>query len=99
MREILILCLGLTALRPPLYLEGDTVGEYSAATGETIDTAFIIGLQYPTQIAVSGKTIFVANEVSGGIVGEYAAATGDAINTNFITGLNYPSGLAVKGSK
>ena len=80
-------------------LEGDTVGQYDAASGDAIDTAFIVGLQYPTQIAVSDKTIFVANEVSGGIVGEYDAATGDAIKTNFITGLNYPFGLAVKASK
>jgi PKD repeat protein len=54
-------------------------------------------LNGPTGIAISGNTLFVANDGPGGTVGEYNAATGAVINASLITGLR-PLGLAVVGT-
>jgi hypothetical protein len=72
-----------------------SVGEYDATTGKAINPSFITGLSFPYGLAVSGNTLFVAND---SVVGEYDATTGKAINPSFIMGLNYPSGLALSGS-
>jgi hypothetical protein len=84
----------------------DTIGEYDATTGATINANFITGLQNPTGLAVLGNTLFVANQTSNsgspmfipGTVGEYNSTTGAAINVNFITGLSSPGGLAVSAN-
>ena len=82
-----------------------TVGEYNAATGETINANFITGLTTPTGLAVMPATplapesfLFVANHHSG-TVGKYDATTGDVIDAKFITGLDAPVGIAVESPK
>jgi hypothetical protein len=76
------------------------VSEYNIATGAAINASFIIGLNEPVALAVSGNDLFVANLVGGiaGVVGEYNATTGAAINASFVAGLDYPSGLALSGN-
>jgi len=64
----------------------NTVGEYDATTGATINASFITGLNFPIGLALSGNILFVGN--SGGTVGEYNATTGAAINASFVTGVN-----------
>jgi hypothetical protein len=74
------------------------VSEYDATTGAAINASFITGLMFPGGLAVSGNTLFVANEL-GTTVGKYDANTGAAINASFITGLKFPFGVAVKSAK
>jgi len=70
----------------------------SIATGAAINGSFIMGLNGPVGLAVSGNKLFLADFLNG-TVGEYDAKTGAAINDSFITGLTNPSGLAVKTAK
>jgi hypothetical protein len=87
-----------SAAHAQLYVsQGSTVGEYDATTGAAINANFITGLSAPVGLALSGNTLFVANNGSG-TVGEYNATTGAAINANFITGLSNPTGLALSGN-
>jgi hypothetical protein len=80
-----------------------TVGEYGAATGAPNPNFIVIpALNIPEGLAVSGNTLFVANQGAptavNGTVGEYNATTGAAINANFITGLKAPNDLAVSSN-
>src|SRR4029450_11508444 len=74
----------------------DTIGEYNATTGATINSSFISsGLNDPRGIALSGGDLFVTNAV-GNTIGEYNATTGATINSSFISsGLNVPVGIVV----
>jgi WD40 repeat protein len=74
-----------------------TVSEYNATTGAAINSKLITRLSTPSQLAIQGNSLFVANE--SGSVGKYDAATGAAINPSFITGMQFfPQGLAVQGN-
>jgi len=48
--------------------------------------ALILGLNYPTTIALSGDNLFVASPADG-TIGKYNASTGATINASFISGL------------
>src|SRR5437762_4459150 len=75
----------------------NTIGEYNATTGATINSAFISsGLSGPQGIALSGGNLFVAN-FNNGTIGEYNATTGATINPAFISGLDFPEGIALSG--
>src|SRR5438034_6098308 len=75
----------------------NTIGEYNATTGATINSSFISGLDFPTGIALFGGNLFVANS-GNNTIGEYNAATGAPINSSFISsGLNQPRGIAFSG--
>src|SRR5438034_9821006 len=77
----------------------NTIGEYNATTGATINSSFISGLDFPTGIALFGGNLFVANS-GNNTIGEYNAATGAPINSSFISsGLNQPPGIAVSARK
>ena len=73
------------------------VREYNATAGAPINSNFIMGLNGPSGLAVSGSNLLVSN-VGSGTVDEYSTTTG-AANHNFttITGLSYPANLAVSG--
>ena len=71
-----------------------TVGEYNAATGGSINSSFVSGLNGPFGLALSGNRLFVGN-YSGNSIGEYDAWTGAAINDSFISGLNAPCGIGL----
>jgi len=43
-------------------INNNTVGEYNATTGAAINASFITGLLSPQGLAISGNTLFVANE-------------------------------------
>src|SRR5438270_540903 len=80
----------------------NTVGEYNATTGATINAAFVNGqgLSTPVALTMDGNNhLFVAN-FSSNTVGEYDATTGATINAAFISGqgLNAPIALALDGN-
>jgi hypothetical protein len=76
----------------------DTIGEYDATTGATINANFVTGLIDPQRLALSGNNLFVVNGLVTPVVGEYNATTGAAINANFITTVPVPTGIAVSGN-
>src|SRR5258708_4069479 len=53
---------------------GNTIGEYNATTGATVNAALVSGLTTPTGIAVSGANLWVTNP-NNGTIGEYNATT------------------------
>ena len=78
----------------------NTVGEYDATTGATINATFINsgqGLSNPRGVALDGSDhLFVANQ--NNTVGQYNANTGATINITFINngqGVSNPSDLAL----
>jgi len=71
----------------------NTIGEYDAATGATINSSFISGLNQPVGIALSGGNLFVTNHNTN-TIGEYNATTGATINSSFISS-SEPEGIAV----
>jgi DNA-binding beta-propeller fold protein YncE len=62
-----------------------------------INADFIKELHHPLGLAVSGKTLFVANggSATAGTIGKYDATTGAVIKADFIKGLQYAYGIAV----
>jgi VPDSG-CTERM motif len=73
----------------------DSIGEYNATTGATINSALITGLNEPFGFALSGGNLFVDNS-GNSTIGEYNATTGAAINKAFISsGLDSPEGIVV----
>jgi hypothetical protein len=77
--------------------ENNTIGEYNATTGATINSSFISGLSNPAGIVLSGVDLFVTN-ASNNTIGEYNATTGATINSSFISsGLSGPEGIALSG--
>ena len=80
--------------------QSNTIGEYNAATGATIQTPFITatGNGFHT-LAVDGHNhLFESNSTS--TVGEYNATTGAAINTTFINGqgVSFRGPMALDGN-
>jgi hypothetical protein len=78
-----------------------SIGEYTTS-GATMNASLISGLDYPTGIAVSGSSLFVANYYSGnssglGTIGEYTTS-GTTVQVPLISGLNNPIGIAVSGT-
>jgi WD40 repeat protein len=71
---------------------GGGVKSYSLS-GTLQNSTLVSGLGFPSDVAVQGNDLFVA-DYSGGTVGEYNATTGAAINTHLITGLTHPFALA-----
>jgi len=76
---------------------GSSIGKYDATTGATINNNFIpwgggSGLNWPGYMAISGNSLFVANEVT---IGEYDATTGASLNVPFALNSEHPNGLAV----
>src|SRR6266496_2660730 len=63
-----------------------TVGEYDAATGATINSALVSGLNAPAGIAVSGGNLWVVQPFAG-TIGEYNATTGATVNASLVSGL------------
>jgi RHS repeat-associated protein len=90
-----------------LYVAQDgsvSVGEYNATSGAVINANYItisMGISYPTALALTGNTLFVAN-AGANTVGEYDVSNpkmGVAINADFISaGLSWPIGLAISGT-
>jgi PEP-CTERM motif len=115
MRTIATITLALAFAAPPAHarqvllvpnISNNTVGEYNAVTGATINANFINGqgLNNPDGLALDANNhLFVSNRVAPffggpplpGSVGEYDATTGATINAPFIQGLNYPHQLAL----
>jgi len=78
-----------------------TIDEYDATTGSLIKAGFILPVESPWSLAVSGNNIFVANgNVSFGDdrVSEYNATTGDLITVAVVSGLNSGLRIAVSGN-
>ena len=75
----------------------NTVGEYNAITGATVNASFISAGNFPSGIAISGSNLFVA-DYYGGTIGEYNTATGSAVNASLISGLTHPCAIAVSGT-
>src|SRR6202030_1072587 len=63
----------------------NTIGEYDATTGATINSSLVSGLNSPYGIVVYGGDIFVVN--ASGTIGEYDATTGATINSSLVSGL------------
>jgi len=74
-----------------------SISSYNAATGALINSNLISGLASPSDLAILGNHLFVANG-NGTNVGEYDAISGAPINASFITGLSSPVGVAVSGN-
>src|SRR5438046_2008011 len=75
----------------------NTIGEYNATTGATINSAFISsGLSGPQGIALSGGNLFVAN-FNNDTIGSYNISTVATINLSFAAGLSFPQGIAMSG--
>jgi streptogramin lyase len=74
----------------------NTVGEYDAATGATINSALVSGLNGPTGIAVSGGNLWVYN-LFAGTIGEYNATTGATVNASLVSGLGNTYFMALSG--
>src|SRR5205809_7405195 len=73
------LCLIPVTSRAEIFVtnsNNNTIGEYNATTGATINSSFISsGLNVPGGIALSGGNLFVAN-FSNNTIGVYNATTG-----------------------
>jgi hypothetical protein len=82
------------------YFDYNTVGEYDAVTGATINTSLITGLNAPTGITLSGSKLFVANSANGvvgaGSIGAYNL-DGTAVNAALVTGLSNPQDVTEFG--
>src|SRR5215475_12685714 len=72
----------------------NTIGAYTTS-GATVNPALISGLQFPTDIAVSGSNLFVVDGDAEAI-GLYTTS-GATVNPALIS-LNSPSGIAISGS-
>jgi uncharacterized repeat protein (TIGR03803 family) len=76
----------------------NTIGEYTS-TGETVNAALITGLNFPTDVAVSGGFLYVTSVNGGsgaGTIGQYTL-TGGTVNAALVTGLNGPADVVVSG--
>src|SRR6266446_1636064 len=72
--------------------DGNTIGEYNATSGATINSSLVSGLSDPVGIVLSGGNLFVAN-FNDGTIGEYNATTGATINASLVSGLSEPMGI------
>lgn len=93
----LALCSSLSVSRAQLFVtdqNNGTVGEYTTS-GQT-NTNALINLSFPSGIAVSGNTLFVAS--ASGTIGSYTTA-GLTNNSALVSGLSFPElGVAVSGT-
>jgi outer membrane protein assembly factor BamB len=82
--------------------DGNTIGEYNATTGATVNASLVSGLINPQGIALAGGNLFVATTNNGGFfngtIGEYNATTGATINASLVSGLNGPAYIVVRQS-
>jgi PEP-CTERM motif len=81
---------------------GNTIGEYNAVTGATINPALVNGqgMDGPAGLALGDGIFYVSNNING-TVGAYIAATGATINSAFVTssqGVASPTGILVDNS-
>src|SRR5947199_129198 len=74
---------------------GNTIGEYDATTGATVNASLVSGLNKPQGIVVSGGNLWVANN-GGNTIGEYNATTGATVNASLVS-VNGPVGLEEYG--
>ena len=74
----------------------ESIGEYNATTGATVNSSLVTGLHGRVDIAVSGTNLFVTN-VPKGSIDEYDAVTGALLTAGFVTELHGPSDIAVFG--
>jgi uncharacterized repeat protein (TIGR03803 family) len=72
----------------------NTIGEYTS-TGETVNAALITGLNFPTDVAVSGGFLYVTS-AGAGTIGKYTL-TGGTVNAALVTGLNGPADVVESG--
>ena len=97
-----VLLLGLSASpaqgQPVLFVVNggnNTVGEYDATTGATINATFISGqgLNDPFAAVLGGDNHLLISNSNNNTVGEYDAITGATINATFVNGqgLNGPA--------
>ena len=96
---------GIAVLGSYLFVTNEsanTIGEYSAIDGSTINASFISsGLNGPWALAASGSNLFVTNSGGGGagagFVNEYTISGGalSASTLGLISGLTAPEGIAV----
>jgi streptogramin lyase len=70
----------------------NSIGEYDALTGATINAALVTGLNQPTGLAISGSHLYIANS-GDGTIGQYNL-DGTAVNPALITGLDNPLDIA-----
>jgi hypothetical protein len=79
-------------------LDLNTVGVYNATTDLSELTiggpCFLPGLSVPIGLALSGETLFVAEQF-----GTVIKDAGVILSPNFITGLTYPTALAVRSAQ
>jgi len=97
-----MVCLGLsTSSAQILYVTNgspDSISEYNATTGTSIDPSFITGLGFGASVAVSGSDLYVAQSSNGSTIGEYNAVTGALMSSSFVSGLQDPEGMTVSGT-
>jgi hypothetical protein len=74
-----------------------TIGEYNAATGNSVQVPLVNGLADPTSLAISGNDNFVTN-YSNGTVDEFTTSGSSVGSSPLISGLNRPTGVVVSGS-
>jgi hypothetical protein len=75
---------------------GESIGEYNAITGATVNSSLVTGLHGRVDVAVSGTNLFVTN-VPKGSIDEYDAVTGELLKAGFVTELHGASDIAVFG--
>jgi hypothetical protein len=76
---------------------GFNVNVYDFATGAVVHNNFIAGGPIIQGVAVSGNTLFAANQVNNS-VGAYDPSTGATINVNFLGAVPQPLGLTLSGN-
>ena len=77
-------------------ISNNTVSEYDATSGATINATFVVGsqgLSGPFGLAVDGSNHLFVTNTGNNTVGEYDATTGATINAAFVTGLQLPQDL------
>lgn len=79
--------------QPPDGPSNGTVSVYNAATGATITTSLISGLDYPQGLALSGTNLWV---VTGSQLNDYNATTGAPLKSISVS--DEAMGLALSGS-
>ena len=91
--------------QPVLYVVNEannTIGAYNAATGATINAAFVNGqgLNDPAGLVMDNNNHLFVTNANNNTVGQYNATTGATINAAFVNGqgLNTPDGLALDGN-
>jgi hypothetical protein len=75
----------------------ETVGQFDATTGATINSSFISGITNgPRDLKLSGGDLYTTS--NSGAVGQYNATTGQTINAAFQTEPDESNGIAFSGS-